>query len=588
MPSQPLPKMSIPKPLLDLLETLQKAWEPLCETEQKISFKEFKGFTKKQGIQDRKNNPEVYLKNACQILDYYIFSVAMPINGILLNYDLDPDSYSIFLRAALEINSYVSDNIEPATFYLDETNCVPILVGTQSVASDLLYKKMQLYYWFLNKVEDFLQEQTQQLLVDPNKAVISHLIVALIKKFIHGDPTYKNAGWEKISFWAKKIINNNTLIPQRYRFTTIEKQLDEYAKKNNIKPMTLQEIEQAYVLPKTASTPRSAASTETPKPTLTKEELYEGFKMLTEEENAIHTQLEVIIKKIEDLKKSIHDDAIVVNNLGKKLSWRAFCQAQPIINYFIEQTLEDTILLTNIENNKKIIQDKRTELELSLQKLNESKESLDTIEKSKLIVATQINKLSHSKVFLFQFIKKIQKKVKIGKKERDDEQHLTTYQGLYTQQEKTRRWKTVLAILLSIISGGLLAFPAYFLWRHAKQQELIQAIKITPAYYKIIKQLRHTLYGKKPAYSANTSSPVEKTSVANKPRKAVEKQSDPQQSTIFYMDKEQANRFRFFEAQLHQQTPLPLTADKMQALQKSKEKSASLMAIATASYKAKM
>jgi|GEM_PF-4218515 len=113
------------------------------------------------------------------------------------------------------------------------------------------------------------------------------------------------------------------------------------------------------------------------------------------------------------------------------------------------------------------------------------------------------------------------------------------YKDIYERQEKNRRWKTALAIFVGIITLPTIILPilSYFLWQYAKNNELMHKIEMSPNEYAALKKIRQTLAPPRLVYENK------------KPKKVIiTADKNPNKKAMFYMDKYQASRLRFFAA----------------------------------------
>jgi hypothetical protein len=138
-----------------------------------------------------------------------------------------------------------------------------------------------------------------------------------------------------------------------------------------------------------------------------------------------------------------------------------------------------------------------------------------------------------------------------------------SYEAQYQLQEKNRRWKTAVAITVGLVTLPTIIFPllSYFFWKRAKENELIQKFEMTPQQFADIKTTRQALR------------PIDfKQDNAQKPHKEGPKPTADKE-VIYYLDKEQAKRLRFFAGR---EKTKALTPKELARLKQSKDESIKL------------
>jgi hypothetical protein len=203
-----------------LVEHFQKQWKPLQEKGDLLTEEALSTFTEKDGKNDRKKSPDVYIQNALRILDFFALQVPDIMKKII-----EEKQNEGVVATMNAIHTRSKKHIRSAAFYLDDKHCVPNLPNPKdpnnltSVAnSKKLFEKCCLLVWFMNEFYHFDKKFTR----DPQTTLF-------ITTFI--DNSYNQEAFEAASFWVKGAIR---LIPERKRLSTLEKNLLAYQIANGI------------------------------------------------------------------------------------------------------------------------------------------------------------------------------------------------------------------------------------------------------------------------------------------------------------------------------------------------------------------
>jgi hypothetical protein len=138
-----MPKISVPKDIQTLINTLKLVYEDYKEDSVIKEEKDLEGLDKKKGKLDRQNNLVEYSVNASRILDFLVFKQSDNIIATLKKYD---NTLIDAGKAALAVYTMMGKHVDAAIDYLDENNGIP------TISSDVLYKKVLYLRWFLAKV----------------------------------------------------------------------------------------------------------------------------------------------------------------------------------------------------------------------------------------------------------------------------------------------------------------------------------------------------------------------------------------------------------------------------------------------------
>lgn len=148
--------MNVSKEVVELIMLVRRAFTPLRDNAPFKNSQDLVGLDEKSGEEHRKNNKDLYIKNASRILDYFVFHATEIFLEQAQNYKEVkniPDAAQ-YINFALTVNEqFVKENIIHAALYLSE-NRTPEFMDDET-----LYQKMLWQEWWQTRLKQITKKQ---------------------------------------------------------------------------------------------------------------------------------------------------------------------------------------------------------------------------------------------------------------------------------------------------------------------------------------------------------------------------------------------------------------------------------------------